>query len=42
MCSWDAGGLASPGCPGTRTVRRDMELVQTVSAPLAGVVLSGA
>ena len=40
--SWGAGGLASPGCPGTSPVRGDLESVQTVSAPLAGVVRLGA
>ena len=46
LWSWGAGGgtggLVSPGHPGTCPVRRDLESVQTVSAPLAGVVLSGA
>ena len=42
LWSWGAGGLASPGCPGTRPVRKDLESVQTVSASLAGMVLSGA
>ena len=42
LWSWGAGGLASPGCPGTHPVRRDLEPVQTVSALLAGVVRLGA
>ena len=37
LWSWSVGGLASPGCPGTSSVRRDLEPVQTVSALLAGV-----
>ena len=38
LWSWGSGCLASPGCPGTRPVLRDLRSVQTVSAPLGGVV----
>ena len=38
LWSWGAGGLASPGCPGTRPVRRDLEPVQTCwRGPVRGV-----
>ena len=37
LWSWGAGGLASPGCPGTRPVSKDLEPAQAVSALLAGV-----
>ena len=37
-----AGSPDSPGCPGTRPLRRDLEPVQTVSALLASVDWLGA